>query len=358
MISIDWLSVYQDFPPASLPIFSDAVVLQLDNEGVLQKEFLKSFKHDGSFSTCLMVKCDGTRVTMSGNPSKYCRLDNIFGVSDMDSAFRVFNRVLVGLGLPAFGNDLPATFTSRLQLQTSDAVMLDRPVITRVDLCQNYGLGDQVYSFMDWVGNQSVNGKSGHRYADGCTVDFGRGSRYVYCKYYVKGVELERHARKLKENDDKEYLGQLVDWCTSVGLVRFEISLKSMLLKRLGLDNWSEWGHKVMGEVVTKYAAHFRLGSGSTAKGHPFDSLVGDLVQKGVDRKLADKCEVAARAWLSGSDVRARYSRATFYRLRKPLLLVGIDLTHRCDVRTLLPQVREFSIRDVSPPSFYKTAIF
>jgi len=358
MISVDWLSVYQDFPAGSVPVLGSSLILEVDNKGELKKEYLKSHRHEGSYSTSITVRSDGTRVSISGNPSKFSRLDNVFGVSSVSAALDVFNTILRAVGLPELGLDLPPTYPSRFQVQSSDAVVLDRPVITRVDLCQNFALGDSVYSFMDWVVQQRINGKEGHRYANGATVDWNRGSRYTYFKYYVKAVELLKHRKKATSSEDQKYFDKLVRWCESVGLVRFEVALKSMALKRDGLDIVGNWTGEIMGQVIEKYAAHFRFNGKGGAKGHPLDRVVSDLVDQGVPLGLARRCHMVARAWLSGSNIQADMSRASFYRVRRPLLGIGIDIGLRCDVRTLLPQVREFSVQSVNPPEFYRTGSF
>lgn len=57
---------------------------------------------EGSFSTKLTIRCDGTRVRVEGNPSRWQRIDNLFGLQTLDECVAVYNHVLATYDLPPF----------------------------------------------------------------------------------------------------------------------------------------------------------------------------------------------------------------------------------------------------------------
>ena len=102
---IDWLSISQAHPVGSLPLAgSEFIVNTSIQTGEIVSQSGRGYEHGGSFETGLHVRCDGTFVSVSGNPSAFCRPDNLFGVSTMREAVQVYNGVLESLGLPPFKN--------------------------------------------------------------------------------------------------------------------------------------------------------------------------------------------------------------------------------------------------------------
>jgi len=353
--SVDFLTVYQDFPAGSLPIFGSDWVLVLDNQGELKQEFIKHYQHEGSHSSKISVRSDGNRLSISGNPSKYNRLDNVFGCPDVSAALAVYNGILPELGLPQLYTRTWDESRSH-QLQCSDDVLIERPVLTRVDVCQNYALGSHSRSFLRWVEGQSYNGKGGHMYSNGATVDFNRNSRYLYFKYYLKAVELCLHRRKAKSAEDRDYLDKLIGWAEHNGIVRFEVSLKAMKLKRAGLDNPANWKGETMGKIIEAHAPHWRLQENDRARSHPLDGLYGELVDAGYTDGFAKRAVMIAGAWLGGAAIKTQMSRATYYKYRRALMHTGIDIANPCSAKMMLPRTFDLHIEVASPPSFYKTA--
>jgi len=179
---IDWLTMYQDhggtavLPVVSvgveqgaagvtvepLPVICRHTFQRTDTETGAVDEFRSPRQFQGSFSTSISVRCDGRRVEVSGNPSKFCRLDNLFGYRTLDSAVAVFNAVLAHLGLPPFTR---ATYYRPLQSRTDKHdFVTDGAVFTRFDLTVNHAVGDprQVRPFIRAISSQSIQGALGH----------------------------------------------------------------------------------------------------------------------------------------------------------------------------------------------------
>jgi hypothetical protein len=55
--------------------------------------YVTHLHHEGSYSTSLMIRCDGMTVEVYGNPSRYGRIDNLFGYQSLDECFALYNDV-------------------------------------------------------------------------------------------------------------------------------------------------------------------------------------------------------------------------------------------------------------------------
>jgi hypothetical protein len=100
-VFIDWLKVFQDH--GECPVVGSVRRYEWDLEtGELRWDAVVGMQSKGSYDTGLYVRSDGQRVEVSGNPSKWCRLDNLIGVETMAEALEVFNSVLRRVGVPEF----------------------------------------------------------------------------------------------------------------------------------------------------------------------------------------------------------------------------------------------------------------
>nr|AKN36250.1 hypothetical protein [Vibrio splendidus] len=57
---------------------------------------------EGSYSTKLTIRCNGTRVRVEGNPSRWQRMDNLFGLQTLDECVAIYNHILASYNLPPF----------------------------------------------------------------------------------------------------------------------------------------------------------------------------------------------------------------------------------------------------------------
>ena len=158
---IDKLNVYQ-VHDADLPLIGKTGVIDFD---LLTGETADTPKANGklpimaSYSTSLRVHCDGHRVYIEGNPSRFGRCENLFGFSSIDDCISVYNHVLRSLGLPPFT-------VGRFEfLQGKDGTkqrkMYTGAVITHIDITKNHqvGMGDE-YAFLRAISTLSLpNGK-------------------------------------------------------------------------------------------------------------------------------------------------------------------------------------------------------
>ncbi len=96
----DWLKVYQDFDVA-LPLIGDRACIHIDTQTGEQLAMTQpKIKHEGSYSTTLQIVISGNRLSVSGNPSRINRLDNLFGYTRLEDCIAVYNRILKDYDLP------------------------------------------------------------------------------------------------------------------------------------------------------------------------------------------------------------------------------------------------------------------
>lgn len=338
----DWVSIYQTHLDLSedLPRVNDGAFVRYNADGSHECTTLKKFKLEGSHETAVFFRCDGKTVWFEGNVSKFGRLDNVFGFSFLQCLQRI-NVIGATLGLPAF---TPGT---AYRSQRNDRVCFTGARITRLDLTNNFQSGspENAYSFMRHLSMQQASRLKTGTYGEGETVDFGRGSRRVYSKAYLKAPELLRHMRKQIKGEEtpysrpfNPYIVQLSDWCASVGLVRFETTYKSTFL----IDNHYQY----LGGLDMRCLEHdfIQRQEVFTRANCEVDQLAE-----------LDKSTLACyRMWQAGDDLTTKYKKAMFYRHRSRLLPHGVDIAIKSNVLNFQPRVKVIQLSPCPVPDFYQ----
>jgi len=327
---VDWLTISQTHT-VELPRIDAGCVLATDGDGVEQWRTTRPVRHEGSHETSVSVRCDGARVTVSGNLSRFGRPDNLFGLGFWQ-CLEVANRIAAHYGLPPFTAGERAEVLSRgnlCQIWTGARV-------SRIDLTANYetGSADNAHALMQWLGSQHAPRQAGRVLGSGETVDFGRGSRRQYWKAYIKHIELERHG-----NADS----RVIEHCRERGIVRYEGTIKSNALSGLGCaflgDYQTGWA---MGELVRLFEEKREIFTRAERATDDLDELPRSI-------------RGTARDYLAGSDCTRLLSRPTFYRHRAALLPYGIDISKR-NLRAFAPRIRVIECRPAVVPDWYSFA--
>lgn len=337
---VDWLSLNQTHPEGGLPVVDAGCVWAVDEHGVMQWRTTKAVRHEGSHETSLSVKCDGHRVTLSGNVGRYGRPDNVFGFG-VAACLRVANEVLGLYGLPPFTAGHRVAMAKRGEVRYA----WTGARISRIDLTANFSAGsvDDAHLVMQYLGSQHAGRKSGRVLGQGETVDWGgtgngkdgdRGSRRIYAKAYIKHLEMARHGSGTPE---------LIEWCRDAGIVRYELTARSRTLSDLGCAYLGDYERGwAMGQLVNLFNEH---------------SAVLHRAERSVDEldALPRELRSTARDYLAGMDMTRELSRATFYRHRAKLLPFGIDISVR-NVTPFRPRVRVVQLAPAVMPSWYQLA--
>lgn len=332
---VDWLSISQVHPAGGLPHVDSGCVAGFTADGEFEWKTVRAVKHEGSFETSLNVRCDGYRVTFSGNVSRFGRPDNLFGFDFWTCLERV-NRVLAHYGLPPFtaGQRIERISKGQVRYEWTGAR------ISRIDLTANFEAGSEAnaHAVMQYLGSQHAGRHEGRVLGQGETVAWGTGSRRQYWKAYIKHLELRRHAGVLDE-----HLARVIEHCATRGVVRFEGTLRSNALTDMGAaflgDYESGWA---MGQLLRLFEEHTEVMQRAEKSTDDLDDLPKHL-------------RATARDYMAGMDVSRSLSRATFYRHRRELLHYGIDIAVR-NVRPFTPRVRVIELRPAEIPSWYQLA--
>jgi hypothetical protein len=386
---VDWLDLAQARRPGSLPVVgSEFRVVHSLETGELLRETVVGFRHEGSFDSSLHIRSDGSMVTVKGNPSSFDRPDNLFGFHSVGVTVDRINRELSILGLPEFDSERSnenvrsgSTVIFRAkpspgvrahefnphfdvdngrQAAHTDTMLGDeRARISRIDITENIATSGAV-DFIRHLSTYVHHGKAGNLYPNGRTVDWGKGSRRVYQKYYDKAYDLEQKIKKLAKSFNSrnrskiiehiEYLSRLKMWCEENGIVRRETTFKSTELIDRKLIFIESWSCETMSNVIRPYQFHKKINIEETR----FDGVADQLLAMGLSERVARQAELIHTAWVNGSDVRALCgTERNFYRYRNHLLNVGVDIRNPCDISRLTLRVHRSEYREIEPPSWY-----
>lgn len=326
---VDWLSLKQAHA-VPLPVVSSGVVWAADEHGQLKWKTIKALKHEGSFETSVQVRCDGSTVHFSGNVSRFCRADNLFGYS-LTRCIDIVNEILAFFSLPPFTLGRKYYRTVKTAGSARLAPAWTGASITRIDLTANFETGSlsNARAYLEWLAAQqgSARVKVG-THGDGETVDWGQGSRAVYAKCYLKSEELRRHG-------SENY--QLIDHCEAVGLVRFEVTVKATWLHNAGCNYL---GGLDMAQLEMLFEDRKKV---LTRAEHTHDEL----------ETLPRPIRCTARDYLAGDDITRNNSERTLRRHRAALLPYGIDIAVKRNVINFKPRIRVIEVRPASVPSWY-----
>ncbi len=340
----DWVSMYQTHDHPVL-VLADGSVIRLDSQGNQESITLRKMRIEGSHDSSIYIRSDGHTVWFDGNVSKLGRPDNVFGYTFAQCLTRI-NAVCMSLGLPPFSTG------QKMQVNTPSGPRSHwtGARVTRLDLTQNFASGskENAYHFMRFLSMQQASRLKTGTFGDGETVDFGRKSRRVYSKAYLKGPELLRHAGLSRKTPTQildsskpgpdQYLISLAEWCNSIGLVRFETTYKSTHL----ISN----GQSFLGGLNMQHLEHdFKTRQEVFTRANcDVDELAS------LDKRTLS----VYRMWEAGDDVSSQMSRATFYRYRAALLPYGVDISVKSNVIKFQPKTRIISLSPVTQPSFYQ----
>jgi II/X family phage/plasmid replication protein len=302
MVMIDWISAV--VPLANAGELHNGRVVSMDADGVIEWQAVRRLDVEGSYSTKLQVRGrHDDALEFSGNPSKYRQGHNVFGSG---SLIPLMNGTLL-----AVVAGLPSVSPSSENLGDWESGAYD---LSRVDVAGTILLDsdETVRKVLNLLGQyartkyQSAVVRSG-------TVYIGQHSRRIALKLYSKGEEVtsskKGHGLCSKLTSDER--GKLLNY--SRGLLRIELTLRGMELRDRGLHRASHWS-----QAVAKQALRERMDAVELN-----DTVVlADDVVEGLPARLVPVYD----AWKAGRDLQKLYSRPTFYRHRKALLVFGVDI--------------------------------
>lgn len=335
----------------------------LESKKLLRKG-ISAQQVEGSYSSVVTVSFDGSVCRMAGNPSRYGRLDNVFGYTDIDAAVGVFNRILSDLDLPPFEK---GQYFSGLGKE-GDQWGCTGARFTRLDLTQNMAVGQEnERAFIRALGTVSIGrGLRPHVFPNGLTVDWLRDgcepSEFIYSKVYAKSIWMgedrkkERHVASLGK-EDLIYYDLLKQWAMHQGTVRQEHSFKNKFFAKH--PNLSVWGvfdpqaRPIMQRLgmIDKAIGSLSAGAGDMA------AILDRLVEAGYTARQA---RASYNVWKDWRDGEAFDRTSSWYVHRNRLLDIGLDISVPAQHQIMyLPRIRaasDIEVVPLAPPDWYRSA--
>lgn len=299
-VFVDYLTIRQEHLDGGLPVLNDGKVLHVDSDGEVQRCVDRRAGLEGSYDSRVEIRCDGRAVEFSGNISRYNRRDNLFGY-DWSETLRRINALTDRFSLPPFSAGNFVRFADSGWTWSGARV-------SRIDVTCNYAAGslEALQAVLNSMAGQHVGRMKGRLSPDGATVEYGRGSKYVYGKVYAKHMEFQAHARR---KSGSHVAAEVVEFCRTLGVLREEFTLKSRYLTQNQMAFLGAIRH---GELIHTYLNRSQFRRLAAVKYETFDDLPRHLRATYV-------------SWQNGFP--QGISRATFYRHRTGLIAYGIDIS-------------------------------
>lgn len=320
--------------------FREAGDINRDGHAVEQEEVVNEMASwawiQGSHSTAIRVKSFENVVALAGNPGRWGKPDNLFGL-DLAGTLESANGILRGQGLPGFTVGEPFS-----PLNDECEVRYTGARVWSIHLTRNYATGspENAQAVINWLDTQSVARVKKSRLG-GSTVVWGS-LKYCQTEAYIKADEMLAHAKgdeaKQKVRDSAEY-----QWAKDQGIVRIEVKAAKDYLREKGLTYLGAWD---MGTVTRIFDERTEVLRRMRVDADEFDIM-----------DVPSTYRMTAAAWLRGEDVAHRFNnRMSLYRHAKALRAFGIDICQPRNVATLPVRIRTIDLVPLEPPHFYRTA--
>ncbi len=324
---VDWVTIRQDHGADGAPRLNGGQFMAVDADGSVEYIVQRRVGLDGSFDSRVGIRCDGSVVEFSGNIVRYNRRDNLFGY-DWSETIRRINQLLNLYSIPPFT-------AGKLYRFADHGWTWSGARVSRIDITMNHACFSEsgMNAVLRALAGQHVGRQKGQLSVDGATVEYGRGSKYVYGKCYAKHVEFTKHRRK-KSGSHVDV--EVIDFCQRLGVLREEFTLKSRFLTQRDLAYLGAITQSELFDVFWE-RTQFRR----------FDKVKYETMDD-----LPRRLKATYAAWKLGQD--AGVSRSTFYEHRRALLEYGIDISVPCNVAHLPIRVRTVEVAALEAPDWYR----
>lgn len=266
--------------------------------------------HDSSIQIRSLPSDPRSFIEITGNPAKLFQGHNVFGSDDLHGlCIAMYLHVCETLGLVPTDSDAQRIIAGDFEL-------------SRVDVTYSWCLGNRqrVQSALRALeATATLTHRGRGTLLKGNTLYFGKTSRRWSLKLYGKAQELEVH--RLPDALASGPLPQHAE-----GLLRGELTLRSLELKRRGLHLASCWQDNTPPEKHRSIMGRLNIAEATMLEPDTLQSLPARLVG-------------AHQMWMDGHDLRAKFARPTFYRYRKELLAYGVDIATQQPARRVATNV-------------------
>lgn len=359
----DWLTIEQDFG-FQLPILSEIAYQRIHLEsGEASALSQPTFQHKGSFCDVVSISIRGSLLKVSGNPSRWGRLDNLFGLPTVDACVAVFNQILFEIGLPGFTKCMKL-MPSQAKANEKSHLIPDGAIIKEIHITSNRSVGKgNEDEYISGLSTQPYRNSVPRLHSNGKSVDWlsKKGNvNLIYPTVYNKAHEIELHSltkiknRFFESSYEYSYVLDVIAFCKENGIVRFEQKLKSRFLQKHALNFWGLSDYT----ALTKLHEDFlELDKKLSVNAMDFETISDHLVSSGIvgTTRAANTTAMYAIQWFHGHifDLSKKQVQTHRARLRK----IGIDIAQKCNVAKFSPvivkDVREIKVKNCIMPSWY-----
>ncbi|WP_109133434.1 phage/plasmid replication domain-containing protein [Aggregatibacter kilianii] len=361
----DWLKIEQDFQ-TQLPLIGDFGFVGVHLDTGEQQEGIRTpaYKHEGSFCDSVIIKISGSVLTMSGNPSRWGRVENLFGLPTVESCVECFNEILLSLGLPAF-----TKCTQIFYGQSEDASKVkkysDGAIIKELHITENRSVGqNNVEHYLSGLSTLNYRNSLPRLHTNGQTVDWlskQGNANLIYPSVYNKAYELELHSlTKIKnkfgeQSHEYKNLLKVIEFCKEQGVARFEQKLKSRYLQKENLNFYGLSDYSKLKKLSNEF---INIDEKLKVTAMDFETISETLLSSGVvdTVRSANTTAMYAYQWAHGHIFDLSKSQVKIMRSR--LRKIGIDIANKCDLSKFSPvkvvSSREIKVSNLIVPTWYK----
>lgn len=359
----DWLSIEQDFG-YQLPIIGDIAYQRIFIEtGEASSLSQPIYKHSGSYCDSVLIKISGSILKVSGNPSRWGRIENLFGLRSIDNCVDVYNKILAELNLPQFTKCTRLMF--RCPKDSKIEEFSDGAIIKELHITSNRIVGKgNVDDYLAGLSTLNYRYSVPRLHSNGQSVDWlskNGNAHLIYPTVYNKSNELELHSlTKIKKkfgekSTEFKYLTDVIKYCKDNGVVRFEQKLKSRFLKRENLCYWGLSDYIKLNQLHNEF---LELDKKLTVNAMDFETISEQLLRHCVvdTVRAANTTAMYALQWMHGQTFDFKKSQIQIHRAR--LRKIGIDIAQRFNLSKFSPvtvrEIRQVKVSDCPIPSWYK----
>lgn len=314
---IDWLTVL--VPYSHIEPLKGGKIISIDPDENIEWTSVKKMPVRGSYESNLLLCSDEstrasdgsyTRLYIDGNFVKFHQGHNLFGTDDLTGLVsETFLKLVDLLGLELNDIDLHLLHKGAYQVLRADCTMM-------CDL----GSLVNVEAFLYAAEYSAHMRRRGQGIMNKGTLYFGMYSKRWMLKMYAKGREIKSKGHQLHPAVS---LPELQRWAD--GKLRIELVLRALELKRRKLHLAINWGDFTVFDSLQEILGGLEMTDNY--------NIPPELLED-----LKPRFRAVYELWKQGHDLRAMYSRNTFYTYRRQLKdALNIDIAVKQPRKQELP---------------------
>lgn len=328
---IDWITAIIPFDHEPI---NGGSVLKIAPSGEVEWEAPCRIKVEGSHDAGIQVTSRGSNgegraseLILNGNPAKFLQGHNVFGSDNLIAlVLKTFTSVCNVLNLAP-------------DQQAYDRVAAGQYRLTRVDINYMFELPTMA-DVRTWIRAAEYKSKTRHGRpsSKAGTLYWGKNSRRWSIKAYSKGEEINGpKSHKLPDQFSETPIAEFAQ-----NKLRIELTLRAKELEEIQLLQADKWGMKTPYQIFNHYVKRIEMSEQIALTTDKLNELPRHL--KGT-----------YMLWRAGENLRENLSKPTFYKHRKELLTLGIDINlavDSVDRSNVVPLIRVLEAQPVQTPAW------